>query len=246
VFGLGLVLGAVPARAGEPVEVEGTKVKVTSKNEAGHEHSEIYDLSKPPQYEEVIALLKKGRVVELAKQEPVNIMAISWDLGLWTLAVFVLLFAVLKKAAWGPILEGLQRREENIHSALAEAQKGREEAKALREQLQKELDRAGDSVREILDEGRRSAQRLTEEMLAKTRAEIQTERDRLRREIDVARDQALQEIWSQAAQLATLVSAKTIRKQLSPEDHRRLVDEALTEMRGAVGDLRREVWGSKA
>ena len=71
-------------------------------------------------------------------------------------------------------------------------------------------------------------------MIAKARAEIQAERERLRREIEMARDQALQELWKQAADLATMISAKAIRRQLSAEDHRRLVDEALTELQGAA------------
>src|SRR5262249_48873676 len=92
------------------------------------------------------------------------------------------------------------------------------------------LDHAGEKVREIMDNARKDGQRLTEEMVTKARGEIQTERDRLRREIETAKDQALQDLWNQTAQLATLVSAKAIGRQLSEEDHRRLVDEALSEL----------------
>jgi F-type H+-transporting ATPase subunit b len=86
-------------------------------------------------------------------------------------------------------------------------------------------------VRQLLDEGRRAAQRQHDEMMAQARAEIQGERDRLHREINMARDQALQQLWAQAADLATLVSSKAIRRHLTPDDHRRLVDEALAELR---------------
>ncbi len=155
-------------------------------------------------------------------------------LGIWSIVVFVILLVVLKKYAWGPILEGLQKREHNIESAVQDARQARDEAQRLRDQLQGEVDRAHEKVRDILDEGRRHAHQATEEMIAKARTEIQAERDRLRREIEMARDQALQELWKQTADLATMVSAKAIRRQLSAEDHRRLVDEALTELKGAA------------
>ncbi len=157
-------------------------------------------------------------------------------LGIWSILVFAILLYVLKKYAWGPILEGLQKREHHIESAIREAEQARTEAQRLREQFQAEVNKAQGTVRDILDEGRRSAQRQSDEMVNKARGEIQAERDRLRREIEMARDQALQELWSQTAQLATLVSAKAIRRDLSPEDHRRLVDDALAEMgqRGAL------------
>lgn len=168
--------------------------------------------------------------------DPPIFTPIRIDLAVWTLVVFLLLLFILTKYAWGPMLEALKKREENVRSAIEEAQRAREEAQRLREQLQRELNSAHEKVRDIVDEGRRDAQQMTEEMIAKARSEIQTERDRLRREIETARDQALQELWKQAAQLATLISAKALRRELNPDDHRRLVDEALAELHGATRD----------
>src|SRR5437870_5385508 len=169
-----------------------------------------------------------------AEGEKINIFdPADIPLGIWSIVVFVILLTVLKKYAWGPILEGLQKREHNIESAVQDARQARDEAQRLRDQLQREVDKAHEKVRDILDEGRRHAQQATDEMIAKARTEIQAERDRLRREIEMARDQALHELWKQAADLATMISAKAIRRQLSAEDHRRLVDEALVELQGA-------------
>ena len=168
-----------------------------------------------------------------AAEENGNLLAPRFDLVLWSLVVFVLLLIVLGKFAWGPMLHGLQRREQNIRSAIEEAQKTREEAQKLRVQFEQQLAKAHENVRDILDEGRRAAQQLTEEMTSKARADIQAEQERRRREIEMAKDQALQELWNQSAQLATLISAKAIRRQLNEEDHRRLVDEALAELRQA-------------
>jgi F-type H+-transporting ATPase subunit b len=158
------------------------------------------------------------------------------DLGIWTIIIFVLLLVVLGKYAWGPLLEGLHRRESNIHAALEEAQKARQEAAALQERLQAQMNEAAANAREIIEEARRDALRLAEEERAKTKAEIQTERDRLYRDLNVAKDQALQQMWEQSAQLATLIASKAIHRQISAEDQRSLVDEALQEMQGAVGE----------
>jgi F-type H+-transporting ATPase subunit b len=125
----------------------------------------------------------------------------------------------------------LQKREQSIRSAIGDARLAREEAEKMRAQLQSELDKAGEKVQAILEQARRDAQGTTDEMVSKARSEIQAERERLRREIDLAKDQALQELWSQTAQLATLISAKAIRRSLNAEDHRNLVDEALAEMK---------------
>jgi F-type H+-transporting ATPase subunit b len=172
----------------------------------------------------------------------VNIFNVQeWPLGLWTIVVFLILLLILRKYAWGPMLEGLQRREQYIRASREEAERARVEAERLRADLQAEMNRAAEKVRDLLDQARRDAQRATDEMLARARVEIQKERERLHREIGMARDQALQEIWNQTAQLATLISAKAIRRQLSPDDHRRLLDEAITELRQAGKERQREV-----
>jgi F-type H+-transporting ATPase subunit b len=130
-------------------------------------------------------------------------------------------------------LDRADDREATIHDALADAKKEREEAEVLRAQLQEQVNRAHEEVRAILDAGRRAAQRQHDEMMEQARQEIQAERERLHREMELARDQALRQIWSQGARLAALVSAKVIRRQLTPDDHRQLVEEALAELRGA-------------
>jgi F-type H+-transporting ATPase subunit b len=155
------------------------------------------------------------------------------DLAVWTLVVFLLLLFVLSKYAWNPMLGALQKREENIRSAIDEAQRARDEAHQIREQLSTERAKIAEEARAAIEAARKDAQQLRETMLGQAKADIQGERDRLHREIDSARDQALKQLWDQTAQLATLISAKAIRRQLTPDDHRRLVDEALADLRSA-------------
>jgi F-type H+-transporting ATPase subunit b len=170
-----------------------------------------------------------------AAAEQPGILSLIPDLMIWTVIVFLGLLYVLKRYAWKPMLDGLQRREQNIHAAMEEAQRARDEAQKMQAQFQAQMNQAAERVREMMDVARRDAQQLNDEMVAKAKSEITAERDRLRREIEAARDQALSEIWSQTAQLATQISAKAIRRGLSEDDHRRLVDEALGELTAAVG-----------
>jgi F-type H+-transporting ATPase subunit b len=162
------------------------------------------------------------------------------DVSIWTIVVFVVLLLVLGKFAWKPMLEGLEKREKAIHDALDEARKAREEAERLRAAHQLEMNKAQDQVRAILDEGRRNAQQAADDLLNRARAESQAERDRVRREMEVAKDQALQQLTGWAAQLATMISAKTLHRNITLDDHRRLVDEALADMKQTGAELQRQ------
>ncbi len=167
------------------------------------------------------------------KAEP-NILAPRLDLTIWTIVVFGVLLWVLKKFAWKPMLEGLQGREARIRGVLDEAQTARDEAQQLREQFQTEMNKLQDKVREMMDEARREGQQNKDRMVAEGKVEIQAEKDRARREIQTEREQAVQELWSQTAQLATLVSAKVVGRSLNGDDHRNLVDEAVAELTGTT------------
>jgi F-type H+-transporting ATPase subunit b len=166
------------------------------------------------------------------KAEP-NVFEPRLDLTIWTIVVFVVLLLVLRRFAWKPMLEGLKSRESRVRDALDEAHLAREAAHKLREQLQAEIASIHDKLRELMDEARRDSQHARDRMVAEGKADIQAERDRARRELDMAREQAVQELWGEAARLVTLVSASVIGRSLNADDHRRLVDEAVTELRGA-------------
>jgi F-type H+-transporting ATPase subunit b len=168
---------------------------------------------------------------------------LDWALedAIWTLVVFFLLLFVLRKWAWGPMLEGLRKREDHIRLAVEEAKIARQETERVRADFKGQMDKAYAEIPKIMEEARRDAANLREEMRSKAAADIQAERDRLRREIETARDQALQELWNQTATLATLISAKAIGRSLSEEDHRRLADEALSEVQSASGQWKTEL-----
>jgi F-type H+-transporting ATPase subunit b len=172
------------------------------------------------------------------KSEQPSILKLKAELGLWTLVVFGLLLFILSKTAWPRILEGLRKREEAIVQARDEAQRARDEAQKYLAEVKAQLEKAHQEANQILDEARRDASRLREEEKARTLAELAQESERARREIATARDQALQEVYQQVVQLSILASAKAIGRelQINEGDQRRLIDEAIVELRQQTTD----------
>ncbi len=177
-----------------------------------------------------LALAKDGD----AAAEKINILEPRFDLTIWTIVVFALLFVVLRVFAWRPMLEGLHKREQAIQSAIDEAHRARAEAEEVRARLKTEMDKVHETVRLKMEEVHRAGENLKAQKLAEAEAAIHAERDRSLHEIRTAREQALQELWNQSAQLATLISAKAIRRSLNADDHRGLVDEAVAELKTAA------------
>jgi len=240
---VGLVLSPAAAeeKAGGHKDAHETKYEATIHHKDGKKETKVFDVSKPEEHKQLSKHLEMGEAEEILQKRSTSLFDLSAELGLWTLVVFLLLFLILRKVAWGPMLEGLKKREENIAAAIEESRQARAEAQHLRDFLQQERAKIGEEARRVMDETRRHGQTLVEDMQNKGRAEIQAERERLRREIATARDQALHQLWTQTAQLAALISTKAVRRELSLDDHRRLVDEALAELRQSGQEWQQEV-----
>ncbi len=150
--------------------------------------------------------------------------------ALWTLIIFVLLLIVLGKFAWGPLLRTLQNREQFIRESLASAKADREQAEAKLREYTGQLEQARERGEAIVDQGRREAELLKRKIQDEARAEAEAMISRAKREITVARNAAVRELYDLTADLAIDAASRAVRKDLSQDDHRRLVEEALAEI----------------
>jgi len=160
------------------------------------------------------------------------------DVGnaLWTLIIFVLVLVVLGKFAWGPILGALQKREDFIRDSLEQAKKDREEAEARLKEYSDKLHAAREEATSIVDEGRRDADAVKRRIEETARKEADAMVERARREIGIATDTAVKELYTLSAKLATDVASRIIRKELSPNDHERLIAESIEELGRSAGN----------
>jgi len=164
----------------------------------------------------------------------------SGDVGnaIWTALIFFLVLLVLGKFAWTPILQGIQGREKFIREALEEAKTQRDEAEARLREYEAKLAAARDEVDAIMDEARRDAEavRLREEERA--RGEAEKTIARARREIEIAADTAVKDLYARAARLATAAATAVLRREIRPEDHERLVAESIAALDRLEGGAR--------
>ncbi len=156
-------------------------------------------------------------------------------LAIWTLVVFVGLMLVLGRFAWKPLLSALHQREHHLQHVLEETERARNESEGLLAEHRRQMARAADEVRAILEKGRQDAQATAERLIKQAQDEAEAARQRAQRDIVSARDQALAEIWQKAADTAVLVAGRVLATELSVDDHRRLLDAAIRELPAVAG-----------
>jgi F-type H+-transporting ATPase subunit b len=164
-----------------------------------------------------------------------NLFAGDVGNAIWTLVIFLLVVFVLGKFAWGPILNTLQTRENFIHEALAKAKRDRDEAEGRLREYEARLAAARGEATAIVDEGRRDAEVVKRRIEADAKAEGDKMIERAKREIQIATDTATQDLYRLSARLATDLAARVLSRELTPQDHERLIAEAIDGLDGAGG-----------
>jgi F-type H+-transporting ATPase subunit b len=149
------------------------------------------------------------------------------DLAIWTFVVFLVLLGVLRKFAWGPITAGLDKRERVVAEHIAIAEQSEAEAKRLLAEYEAKLLGAQDQVRAIVEEARKDAEAMHQEILAKARKDAEAEMERAKHEITTAKDQALIALAQSAADHAVELAGKILGAKLNAADHRSLIEQSL-------------------
>ena len=167
------------------------------------------------------------------EEEQPNVLKPEPSLAGWTAVVFVLLLLVLGKFAWKPLLEAMKKREEEADRILAETERARAESERLLAEHRKQMQEAAEQVKAFFEQGRRDAEATSQDILRKSQAEAESIQTRAKQEIDHARDQALMEIWNKTADLAATVAGRVLTREMNADDHRRLVETALSELPAA-------------
>ena len=160
---------------------------------------------------------------------------LSFDPGLfmWTIVTFLIVLTILKWKAWGPLMNALEKREEDIKNALLAADKAKEDAEKASQDYEELVKKAHVEAQQILSDSKVAGEKIKNEIesVAKENAEDMIGKAKI--QIDAESQKALQEIKSSVVDLSIEAATKIIEKNLDSEDNRKLVDKTLDDMRRA-------------
>ena len=151
-------------------------------------------------------------------------------LYIWTILTFLVLFGLLAKFAWKPILEMLESREETIRKSLEDAQKARQELERLNKESAQMIAAARQEADAIVTRSRADAERLKEELKQEARTEAAAIVRNAERQIQLETGRAVEQIRHEAVDLSIAIASKLIGRNMSKEDNARLIDDALKQV----------------
>ncbi len=156
-------------------------------------------------------------------------LGILWGNLIWQCLAFLVLIVLLYRFAYAPIIKMLDDRANRIRESMEQAESIKVANQEAAKKAEHIITEAQGQVRDMLAQANQISQRtisaaqseareLREKLLADAHAQIQTDTQR-----------AKEELQHEVARLAIMAASRVVGKSLDSQDHYRLVDEALAE-----------------
>ncbi len=150
-----------------------------------------------------------------------------------TSITFGVLFVLLSKFAWGPILGAVEAREKRIDDAIQQAEDDRASAEKTLTEYNQRVSNVESEMAALREKGRTEAEAMRREILDKAQAESKAVAASAQRDIESAKSQAIQELRAEAVDIGMAIAGKVVGRSVDSDDHRRLADQVISEVSGA-------------
>jgi F-type H+-transporting ATPase subunit b len=159
-------------------------------------------------------------------------IGIDWQVLLAQLINFGILFGILFFLLYKPMRRTFDERSNRIKESMDQAEQIKEQMARTEEQVKEQLATARREGQDILAQAAQMGVRLKEEARGEARQEAEVIVARARTEIELERDEAIDEVKRQFVDLAITAAEKVVRESLDREKHRRLIEEVLEQAPG--------------
>ena len=152
----------------------------------------------------------------------------------WT-AFFVLLntivlFLVLKKFLYKPVIRMIESRQKEIDDMYSQADDSRQNAQALKTEYEQKLAEAKQTGEDIVKEAVARGQRREEEILQKAAVDAAAMRDKAQMDIAMEKKKALNDAKNEISGLAIAIAEKVVGREINAQDQNQLVEQFIDEL----------------
>lgn len=137
----------------------------------------------------------------------------------------VILFLVLRKVLFQPVMQFMENRTKSIENAISEAQKQKAEALEMKADYEAQLKSARTESRKIVDAAVAKATAQQETIVAEAKQQAEELRAKAEEEIEQERRQMLLDVRNEVASLALAAASKVLQANIDSERNRELVNE---------------------
>ncbi|MCC8196366.1 MAG: F0F1 ATP synthase subunit B [Ruminococcus sp.] len=162
-----------------------------------------------------------------------EILGVNVWTALFTLANTLLLFFVLKKFLFKPVMKIIDDRQKEIDDLYNSADTAKAEANEMRDEYQKKLEEARETGDKIISDAVTRAQSREEEIVSKANKEASAILEKAQEDIALEKKKAMGEVKDNISVIAVSIAGRVVERELTSADQSRLVDSFIDDL----GDL---------
>jgi F-type H+-transporting ATPase subunit b len=149
---------------------------------------------------------------------------------IFQLVMFLILLALLKKYALGPVMNIMKQREEHIANEINSSEEINKEAKRLVEEQRELLKQARVEAQSLVENAKKLGEQQKEDIIQAARSEAGRLKDAALKEIEQEKEQAVAALREQVASLSVLIASKVIEKELNEQEQEKLINDYINEV----------------
>jgi F-type H+-transporting ATPase subunit b len=150
-----------------------------------------------------------------------------WWNAVVAVILFVVLLVILGRYAWKPVLRAMQAREQALADIVSETERRKTEGEEMLAEYRARLQAAEDDVATMLQRAQDEAEKTRQDIVQHAKKQAAASIAEAERQILAAKQEAIKEIYRNTADLATDMAGKIVRKEITPADQDRLIEESL-------------------
>ena len=132
---------------------------------------------------------------------------------------------IFKKFLLKPIKQVIADRKAKADSEIADAQKLRTEAEAMKAEYEQNLHNARTEANQIVAAAQKTATARSEEIVGEARAQAAALKQKAEADIAQERKKAVNEVKDEIGGIAMEIASKVVEREISEKDHKNLIDE---------------------
>ena len=132
---------------------------------------------------------------------------------------------IFKKFLLNPVKKVIAERKAKADSQIADAQKLRTEAEAMKAEYEQNLQNARTEANQIVAAAQKTAASRSEEMLGEARAQAAAMKQKAEADIAQERKKAVNEVKDEIGGIAMEIASKVVEREINEKDHQDLIDE---------------------
>lgn len=139
-------------------------------------------------------------------------LKLGWDL-VFTIINLVVLFLLLRKFLYKPVMNIMEQRQELIDNQFKSAKEAEDKANELQAQWKENMSTAEAEKAKILDNANIKAKEEYDRIISRANAEASSIIATANKKIEAEREKTLRDVESQVASIAMLAAAKIVNEQ---------------------------------